>query len=811
MTRWNSDPSVASAEAARTKAERLEVVNLSVSKCVIDAFLWFSVADWQNTPDSVLDFVGAHFRSSEKLIIRSSAIGEDDQGGSLAGALHSEWAMEPADRKGLTGSINRVIASFSQNGRGVSPNDQIIIQHYVTEPMISGVVLTWDLWHDRPYYVINYDINSKRTDLVTSGRRGEAARIFRGLDLTLKPTPWENLLSAVQEIEKIFPEDVIEAEFAIDVNGVIHIFQVRSLAKSSAESRVVRSSSVGKAINGLKTQLKCHSRASESLPGYRTVFTDMSDWNPAEILGARPNSLDVSLYRFLITQGLWSRARAGLGYEEVQPCELMLVLGDKPYIDARVCFNSLLPAQISGPMREEIVNCCIDALIETPALHDKVEFEIAVSCYDFGVVRRLNEFRKTRLTDAHAQRAHEIILSFTNDLVRNGPSIIRNELIVVEKLKQRQRARMRPDINHIALTHHLEQVLYDCREHGALPFARLARLAFVGMALLRSLVKEGIASEDFNSIFLRSLNTVTAGVHLSCERVTAGKISVQSFLEEYGHLRPSTYDITAPCYNDLPANFWLNDMSTGPILHSSFKLETHPDLIKIDRALVKDKLEFGCEDLFNFIKRAVEAREYAKFIFTRDLSDGLETIATCGDLLGFSREEMSALTLTSLIPTANQKQQNSDAIRRTWREEISKNILQKETLSAVAFPPVLCEEDDLLVVPYPEASPNFVTQKCVRGGTFLMSSTSVTSAAQRSQLRGKIVLMDNADPGYDWLFASSPKGLITKYGGAGSHMAVRCAEFGIPAAIGCGETLFDQLSKSFAVLLDCEKGAIVPI
>ena len=54
---------------------------------------------------------------------------------------------------------------------------------------------------------------------------------------------------------------------------------------------------------------------------------------------------------------------------------------------------------------------------------------------------------------------------------------------------------------------------------------------------------------------------------------------------------------------------------------------------------------------------------------------------------------------------------------------------------------------------------------------------------------GCIVLIESADPGFDWIFSHAITGLVTKYGGANSHMAVRCAEFGLPAAIGCGERL----------------------
>jgi phosphoenolpyruvate-protein kinase (PTS system EI component) len=74
-----------------------------------------------------------------------------------------------------------------------------------------------------------------------------------------------------------------------------------------------------------------------------------------------------------------------------------------------------------------------------------------------------------------------------------------------------------------------------------------------------------------------------------------------------------------------------------------------------------------------------------------------------------------------------------------------------------------------------------------------------------------VVLIERADPGYDWIFLSPIAGLVTKYGGSNSHMAIRCAELGVPAAIGCGEQVFEQLCNAQSVLLDCAAGVLTPI
>ena len=63
---------------------------------------------------------------------------------------------------------------------------------------------------------------------------------------------------------------------------------------------------------------------------------------------------------------------------------------------------------------------------------------------------------------------------------------------------------------------------------------------------------------------------------------------------------------------------------------------------------------------------------------------------------------------------------------------------------------------------------------------------------KKSNLTNKIVLIENADPGYDFIFTKNIKGLITKYGGSNSHMAIRCSELNIPAAIGVGDKNFEK-------------------
>jgi len=81
--------------------------------------------------------------------------------------------------------------------------------------------------------------------------------------------------------------------------------------------------------------------------------------------------------------------------------------------------------------------------------------------------------------------------------------------------------------------------------------------------------------------------------------------------------------------------------------------------------------------------------------------------------------------------------------------------------------------------------------------------------AAGSPTSAHLIAIESADPGYDWIFSRNPAGLITKYGGVASHMAIRCAEVGLPAAIGLGELIFEKLFTKSKINIDCQNETII--
>ena len=97
------------------------------------------------------------------------------------------------------------------------------------------------------------------------------------------------------------------------------------------------------------------------------------------------------------------------------------------------------------------------------------------------------------------------------------------------------------------------------------------------------------------------------------------------------------------------------------------------------------------------------------------------------------------------------------------------------------MPLLLIDPTGVDVIPFQVSSPNFIgNKKIISKAIYIDNNINI----KKINISNKIVLIENADPGFDWLFSFNIKGLITKFGGANSHMSIRCNELKIPAAIG---------------------------
>ena len=136
---------------------------------------------------------------------------------------------------------------------------------------------------------------------------------------------------------------------------------------------------------------------------------------------------------------------------------------------------------------------------------------------------------------------------------------------------------------------------------------------------------------------------------------------------------------------------------------------------------------------------------------------------------------------------------NQIKIKSNQREKLNK------INNNIKLPEIVVRPEDIFIGASQVHMPNFVSDKVINGEILYLKKEDLSP---KINLKNKIILIENADPGYDWLFSKGISGLITKYGGANSHMAIRSAEIGIPAAIGVGEILFDKLKSYKMIELD---------
>jgi hypothetical protein len=264
-----------------------------------------------------------------------------------------------------------------------------------------------------------------------------------------------------------------------------------------------------------------------------------------------------------------------------------------------------------------------------------------------------------------------------------------------------------------------------------------------------------------------------------------------TFLARYGHLRPGTYDILSPRYDEVPELYF--DWNQRPPVLESFKpfALTLPQMRETVKLLKAHDLQPDPIGLFEFMQTSIELRELSKFHFTRNLSDTLALIAMVGGQYGLSREELAYCDINVFKELQISATNPKDILLRSI--ELGK-IRYAETLK-ISLPPLITKPEEVWAFEWPETAPNFITQKQV--------TAQVVECNAREHLAGAIICIPNADPGFDWLFAYGIAGLITAWGGANSHMAIRAGELGLPAVIGSGEVLYRRWSTSQRLHLDC--------
>tara|TARA_B100001057_G_C22866175_1_gene956564 strand:- start:3606 stop:5978 length:2373 start_codon:yes stop_codon:yes gene_type:complete len=784
--------------AIKSKAQILIDLQPKVTIFKVPDLIVLLAKDINNNPSLSLKKISSHF-DRDLLIVRSSAADEDGSMISQAGAYDSVLGVMSDKYSDLLTASKTVIDSYLRNNKQISSNDEIIFQQLIDKPLMSGVIFTHELNTGAPYYVINYDDISGNTDTVTSGGSEYSNRtlyVHRGSTSEIRSERFKVLISAVKELEILLDNKFLDIEFAVDKELQPYLLQVRAITTKPNWNRSV-SQRIDSELDGIKVFIRQRLMPQKEVFGSTTIFGQMPDWNPAEMIGRAPRSLSLSLYRMLITDHVWRQARERMGYATPNGQALMISLAGQPFIDTRLSFHSFLPATLPKSISEKLVNSWVDRLRSNPELHDKIEFEVAITTLSFDIDSKLKHLVGDVLTNEEQIIFKNSLKELTLPLIENNhEGSITNALLSIKYLESKKMPTQRNEISSLL------PVIHDCCKYGTEPFSILARHGFIAQTILFSLVERGVISDIDLANFQSSIRTITTELVEDMKSLQADQLTKEDFMKRYGHLRPGTYDILSPRYDKIENFTFTKDVVTNETLSlNSFKLKDK-QIAEINKLLLAEGFnDTDCAALLDYCSRAIAGREYGKFIFTRSVSAILEIVSNFGILHNLSREEMSHIPINYLLDMANTS--SSIPIENQLRQLAEKEAERHLITSAIRLPQVLFDEAGVHVVPFQVSQPNFITTKQITSNVICLDLNE-----NLSPLKNNIILIENADPGYDWIFSQGISGLITKYGGANSHMAIRCAEFGIPAAIGCGEQRFEKLFKANQINLDCSSGLI---
>jgi glutamine kinase len=211
-----------------TKATTLERLAPRLTRARTCDQVTLPVDAWHRGREALVAEILGRFAPA-RLSVRSSAAGEDGWEASRAGSYLSLIDVEP-DPDTVARAIDDVFASYETP----SAHHQVLVQPMVQGVVISGVVLTRDLDTGAPYYVVNYDDFSGRTDTVTGGAVSKMVMVHRGNPDALHSPRMRKLIAVVQEIEAVTGSDELDIEFCATADLAFYVLQVRPLAARHA-------------------------------------------------------------------------------------------------------------------------------------------------------------------------------------------------------------------------------------------------------------------------------------------------------------------------------------------------------------------------------------------------------------------------------------------------------------------------------------------------------------------------------------------------------------------------------------------------
>ena len=755
-----------------TKSRTL--LSLKIKSAQIPKSFVFTIKQFEIDKEKIIKEIKKRF--NKKIIIRSSTVHEDGKSKSFAGFFESVLNLNSQNYEDVSNGIKKVKLSYKKY---YSNKNEILVQDMIENVNFSGVITTCDLKNYSPYYIINFDKGNDTTSVTSGKKNSENFIFFRKSKSKPKKKIFNRLILLAKELEKKFDNKFLDIEFAVKKNK-IYLFQVRPIINKSNLKHDDGLYAI--ALKKLEKKIKKLQDENINLLGKISYFGVMPDWNPAEMIGTKPKPLSLSLYKELITDHVWALNRKNLGFRDMTSNHLMTSFFGTPFVDVRVDFNSWIPNLLDNNLANKLTNYYLEQFKKNTTAHDKVEFEILFTCYTPSSEKKLLKLKKFGFSNDELLKISKSLKFINKQALKQFPIYLKN----INTLKLKQEKLVKSKMYEIDK---INWLIEDCKRYGTYSFAGLARCGFIAIELLNSFVDMEIIDESQKSIFLKNINTITTEM-----LIDKNKLSKNNFIKKFGHLRPDTYEITSKNYEDGYELYFKNNKKIDKKINKKKFIFNKLQIKKINKFLSKNDLNINFSDLIFFIKESIKNREYAKYIFTKSIDLVFRELKKIARRTKININEISYIDIKFILNLYyNLDNQNiSDKIKQISNEN---KKIYKFNLK-IMLPEILTSYQDIYSYSENINKVNFVGNKTV------ILNTIFYKKEIKTKLKNKIVCIESADPGYDFIFNENIGGLITKFGGANSHMAIRCAELGLPAAIGVGSLLFKNITDAKIISLN---------
>ncbi len=733
----------------------------------VPKFIFFTKKNFFLDPNSVISKINSNFNNS--IIIRSSTYDED--GTRVNAGKYLSLIIKNITNENLMIGIKKVISHFKKD------KDIFIIQKLITNVQQSGVIFSKELKLNREYYVINYD-KSHHTDLVTSGKYNPTVKaLYVARNSSKIPREFNKIIKVTKNLETKFKCKHLDIEYCIKKNK-LYLLQIRRLPKMKKEVGYPKKSTI---VN-IQKKIKAILNSNYSNIGKKTFLSNMADWNPVEILGERPSKLAITMYKELITNEIWAKQRKNYGYKDVRPNSLLFDVYGIPYIDIRTDLNSFLPKKLNSKISQKLINYNLDKLYKNPDKHDKIEFDLLpsfIADYDGDLKKILTkkEFLQYKINTNSI---------FENLILKEICNLEINKIkILIKKIDYVKNSNYKPITKIFYLNYYIKQF-------GTLPFAGLARCAFVAKYVCDLLVDKNIISQKSIKSFYSSFKNITTNIHNDYVYYKLGKITKEKFIAEYGHLRPSTYDISFLSYEEGFKNYFKSN-KISLIKKKKYKF-TNLQIKKINKFFKNYDLKIKSEDFINFCIKSTEMREKAKFEFTKGINLIFIELKKLFKEMKMNKKDIQHIDYNTVLLAYSSLE--TTRLRETFKNEINKHISENTEAKKIILPDFIKNEKEINFFYRSSRDGEFFGNRNIIGTLMLYDSS------KKQNFTNKIILIENADPGYDFIFTSNILGLVTKNGGPNSHMAIRCSELNITSIIGIGEEAFNNIAGQNKLMIN---------